>query len=260
MIDVNAYLGHFAFRQLRHNTAAGLLALMDKKGIARAVVSSAAAITYRDAQSGNEEVHRETQDHRDRLIPLAVINPAYAGWKDDLATCADDFGMRGLRLYPPWHNYRLSDTCCFDLVAAATERGMVVSIPIRVEDSRQRHWLVDVPDVPLAEIAALVKAFPRTQFILVNGAGFTGSPLGRKDSGLPSNYVIEISRLTALLGNEIGQLIANLGADRLVFGTGMPFSYPDPAILKIKVLDASEDDKEKIRRGNAAKLFGGPAG
>ena len=32
MIDVNAYLGHFAFRQLRHNTADGLLALMDKKG------------------------------------------------------------------------------------------------------------------------------------------------------------------------------------------------------------------------------------
>ena len=123
---------------------------------------------------------------------------------------------------------------------------MVVSIPIRVEDSRQRHWLVDVPDVPLADIAALVKAFPRTQFILVNGAGFAGSPLGEEDSGLPSNYVIEISRLTALLGNEIGQLIANLGADRLVFGTGMPFNYPDPAILKIKVLDASEDDKEKI--------------
>ena len=39
---------------------------------------------------------------------------------------------------------------------------MVVSIPIRVEDNRQRSWLVDVPDVPLAEIAALVKAVPRT--------------------------------------------------------------------------------------------------
>ena len=56
IIDINAYLGHFAFRQLRHNTADGLLALMDRKGIDRAVVSSAAAITYRNAQSGNEEV------------------------------------------------------------------------------------------------------------------------------------------------------------------------------------------------------------
>lgn len=259
MIDVNAYLGHFAFRQLRHNTAAGLLALMDAKGVRRAVVSSAAAILYRDAQSGNEEVHAETRDHRDRLIPLAVVNPAYAGWKDDLKTCADDFGMRGLRLYPAWHNYRLTDTCCFDLVAAATERGMVVSIPIRVEDSRQRHWLVDVPDVSLEDVVTLLKAFPRTPFILVNGAGYTGSPLGRKDNELPSNYMIEISRLTALLGNELGQLIANLGADRLVFGTGMPFKYVDPAVLKIKVLDLGEEDKEKIRRGNAERLFGKPS-
>ena len=56
MIDVNAYLGHFAFRQLRHNTAAGLLELMDSRRIERAVVSSAAAITYRNTQAGNEEV------------------------------------------------------------------------------------------------------------------------------------------------------------------------------------------------------------
>ena len=63
--------------------------------------------------------------------------------------------MKGLRLYPKWHNYALSDRCCLDLIHRATERRMVVSIPIRVEDYRQRSWLVDVPDVPLAEIDAV---------------------------------------------------------------------------------------------------------
>ena len=52
MIDVNAYLGPFAFRRLRHNTAASLLALMDCKKIDKAVVSSAAAITYRNCAGG----------------------------------------------------------------------------------------------------------------------------------------------------------------------------------------------------------------
>ena len=33
IVDTNAYLGPYAFRQLRHNTAAGLLRLMDEKGI-----------------------------------------------------------------------------------------------------------------------------------------------------------------------------------------------------------------------------------
>ena len=41
IIDVNAYLGPFAFRRLRHNTAESLLKLMDARKIDRAVVSSA---------------------------------------------------------------------------------------------------------------------------------------------------------------------------------------------------------------------------
>ena len=32
MIDLNCYLGHFAFRQLRYNTADALLKWMDEKG------------------------------------------------------------------------------------------------------------------------------------------------------------------------------------------------------------------------------------
>ncbi|NQT52776.1 amidohydrolase family protein [bacterium] len=256
LIDVNAYLGHFAFRPLRHNNAAGLLKLMDRAGIDKAVVSSASAITYRNTQAGNEEVHAEVAPHRDRLIPFAVINPSYAGWQDDLRTCREDFGMSGLRLYPTWHNYALRDRCCLDLVGATTERGMLVSIPIRAEDYRQRHWLADAPDVPLDDIATLVRACPQARFILVNGIGFVRSPLGQKDSGLPPNYCIGISRLSAVLGDEIGQLIAHLGAERIVFGTGMPFKYPDPALVKLEVLDASDEQKEAIRWQNAARLLG----
>src|SRR5262249_21292910 len=160
-----------------------------------------------------------------------------------LKACHERFGMTGLRLYPGWHNYRLSDPCCLDLVHAAGERGMTVSIPIRVEDSRQRSWLVDVPDVALADVSDLVKACPDLRFLLLNGVGYTNSPLGRKGAGLPANYRIEISRLSALLANEIGALISSLGPDRLVFGTGMPFNDPDPALLKVEVLEASKEDK-----------------
>lgn len=254
IFDLNAYLGQFAFRQLRHNTADGLLRLMDSKGIDRAAVSSANAITYRNVQSGNEELHAAVKAHRDRLIPLAVINPFYAGWRDDLEICLDDFGMKGLRIYPKWHNYALADPCADELMAAAAERGLAVSIPFRVEDCRQRSWLADVPDIPPAEVVDLVKKHPDTRFILLNAAGLGGTPLGRPGE-LPANYVIEISRLSALLGNEIGQLIARLGPDRVVFGSGMPFTYPDPALLKLEVLDAPEEVKEQIRWGNAAALF-----
>lgn len=251
IFDVNAYLGHFAFRRLQCNTAASLLSLMDSKKIDKAVVSSASAITYRNSQAGNEELAEEVRSHRERLIPFAVINPFYAGWQDDLKICCEEFGVRGLRLYPKWHNYRLSDSCCRELVDAATQRGVIISIPIRVEDNRERSWLLNAPDVPLEEIVELVKAYPKARFILLNGAGYTGCPLGQKNNNLPNNYAIELSRLSAVLANEMGHLITNLGAERVMFGTGMPFNYPDPALVKLEALDASEADKEKIRSQNA---------
>jgi predicted TIM-barrel fold metal-dependent hydrolase len=253
IIDVNAYLGHFAFRQLRHNTASSLLALMDRARIDRAVVSSASSITYRNPQAGNEETASEIKSHTDRLIGLAVLNPSYAGWRDDLKICHQQFGMRGVRLYPRWHNYRLTDPACRDLVQAATDLGMVISIPLRVEDRRQGSWLVDVPDVDREEIARLIQTSPNTRFILVNGSGYDASSLGRK--GLPANYVIDIALLTAELANETKKLIENLGPDRVVFGTGIPFHSPGPALTKIQVLDVDDKVKDRIRWRTAASLL-----
>lgn len=255
IIDTNAYLGPFAFRQLRHNTADGLLRLMDAKGIDKACVSSAASITYRNAQSGNEEIAAEVGAHRDRLIPFAVINPFYAGWQDDLNVCHGEFGMQGLRLYPKWHNYALADSCCLDLIDAATERGMLISLPFRAEDYRQRSWLVDVKDVSAAEVVPLVKARPKAKFLLLNGVGYAASPLGDPKSGLPANYWIEISRLSAVMGNEIGKLVGALGAERVVFGTGMPFNAPDPSLVKMEVAGLQRAEQEKVFAKNVAGLL-----
>ncbi len=255
IIDTNAYLGPYAFRQLRYNTADRLLRLMDTKGIDKAWVSSAAAITHRNVQPANEELAESVRRYRDRLIPLAVINPFYAGWQDDLTACRELLGMKGLRLYPNWHNYKLTDKCCLDLIDAATALRMLITIPIRVEDYRQRSWLVDVKDLTPAEIVPLIKAKPQARFVLLNGTGYTSSLLGKKNNDLPANYWIEISRLSTVMANEIGKLVEVLGSDRIVFGTGMPFNAPDPSFVKIEVLQLSRKDKDRICGENATTLM-----
>jgi hypothetical protein len=58
LIDANAWLGHYPFRAVPNNTPAGLLRLMDRHRIARAVVSSLHSVFYRDAHEGNEELAR----------------------------------------------------------------------------------------------------------------------------------------------------------------------------------------------------------
>jgi predicted TIM-barrel fold metal-dependent hydrolase len=256
MIDLNAYLGPFAFRRLRYATADGLLRLMDRAKIEQALVSSAAAITYRNAHAGNEEVAADTAKHRGRLLPCAVLNPAYAGWRDDLAICHDEFGMRAVRLYPRWHQYRLTDPECVALVQAAAARGWLITIPVRVEDRRQQSWLVDIPNVDYDEIAALLRRCPDAKFALLNGSGYTSSLLGRANNGLPPNYLIDIALLTAEMANEIGQLVRNLGEERVVFGTGIPFHYPEPAAIKLEILDVPAEVKRRIASGNARRLLG----
>ena len=91
--------------------------------------------------------------------------------------------------------------------------------------------------------------------MILEGIGFVDSPLGRKREDLPDNYLMEISRLTALLRSEMRQLMENVGVERLALGTGMPFKYPAPALLKIEVLDATEEQKEAIRWKNAMRML-----
>jgi len=61
-VDVNAYLGHFAFRRLRHNTRPRCSNSWTRSG-STAPSSPAPRITYRNPQPGNEDVAEETRGH-----------------------------------------------------------------------------------------------------------------------------------------------------------------------------------------------------
>lgn len=256
LIDTNAYLGHWAARRLRHNDPAGLLSLMDRAGITRACVSSASAIMYRNSQAGNEELQESlAAGGSDRLIPFAVLNPAYAEWETDLRWCVEEMGARGLRLYPTYHRYTFSDRSCHELMAAAGEAGLLVSVPQRVEDYRQRHWLIDAPDVALADYAALVAAHPQTRFLVTNAVGILNSPFVTTRAEMPDNYWVDICRPDVVYGAEGAKLVEILGADRIVFGSGIPFNYPEPATVRLEALEATAADKAKIAGGNIEALL-----
>jgi hypothetical protein len=256
LFDINAYLGAFALRELRHNDVAGLSAFMERKGIRRALVSAAEAITWKDCHSANRLLSERLAGTDGNIVPCAVINPGYAGWRRDLEEASCGMGMRAVKLYPHWHGYSLGDGCADEVVRAATDLGLPVLIPVRAVDRRQLGWLFDVPDVPLADIAALAGRHPDARFVVLNGLGFTGSPLAAPEGERPSNCWIEISRLPLFISRELPVLLEVLGASRLLFGTGMPFKYPDPVLLKMDKLGASRSETRAICGENAAELLG----
>lgn len=251
LIDVNTYIGHWPFRQLRDNTAAGLLKRMDRAGIDRAVVGSIDAVFYKDVLPANEALAKATRRHRDRLLPAATLNPLYPGWREDLRRCAEDWDLKALRLYPQYHGYRLGDIEALRLIDAAAELGWVVQVPMRLVDRRQRHpqdWAADLSGAALVEAVALR---PWVKWMFLDALGLDGRAFPKEAS-----YLVEVSRMTAVLQRNIQGLIAAAGIEHLAFGSGLPFKVAEPTLLKLEVLDISQRLRERIAWRNAAKMLG----
>jgi predicted TIM-barrel fold metal-dependent hydrolase len=255
IIDSNAWLGHYPFRAVADTTPEGLLRQMDRHGVGRAVVSSLHCVFYADAHSGNEELARWVAPHRDRLIPCATLNPAFPGWERDLRQCCDEWGMRGLRLFPSHHRFSLTSPQCLELVRAATGRGLHVAIPLRLEDRRQRHWMDETAEVPLREIAELSRACPDAELVVLEAIGVEGSPFVRDPSLAEARVSFEFSRMATVLQRTIPTLLDRLGVGRLVFGTGMPVKIPGPAVLKLQLLQAPPAVKAQLAAGNMERLL-----
>jgi len=55
--------------------------------------------------------------------------------------------------------------------------------------------------------------------------------------------------------NSIERLCAEMGSDRVLLGTYMPFFYPDCIVNRVKMAEISEEDRERILWRNAAELL-----
>jgi len=258
IIDVNTYIGHWPFRQVSDSTPEGLVNLMDKSGIDMACVSNINAIFYRNVQDGNEELAQQIsscKEFKDRLIPFAIINPLYPGWKKDFIHCIDDLGMKGLELYPTYHQYNLANENAVELLNMAAERGIPVHLPCAIENIRQRHWMDTKEDITADSVARVLSLCPKTDFIITNGPSpdIANSlmPLSQKRQG---KVYYDFSRVD-LLFFRFDNFVKSVGADNVVFGSVMPLQYVDTQFAKLHFSKISDEDKEKIMYKNLKELL-----
>jgi len=164
-------------------------------------------------------------------------------------------GFKAVRIYPNYHNYDLTDNYAGQLAEAVAEAGLCLSVATRVEDFRQRHWLDTVEEVPFQKIVALVEKHPRGKYLVLDAYVTLPAqdPLWERLRALPIHF--DLSRMTACLDDPLGQILSQLGEDRILLGTGFPFKTPSPAFLKMHMLNADERTKLAILHGNAARLF-----
>ena len=260
LIDTNAYVGHWPFRQRKYTTCATRLARMDQGGIDVSVVSNLNGIFYKNTQSANEELQDELRADRqfqDRFIPFAVINPLYGGWKNDVEACSE-MGMKGIRVYPTYHGYTLTHPACIELVKMARDRGLPMALSLRMVDSRPSSWL-DVErstEWALKDIVPILKAVPDATYLILNVANST--QLNEEETALFRKATIIMDTSGRALTN-LGELLHTYGKEKFAFGTHSPILDDYTGLLRIESLreaEADEKTKEQLRAGNAKRVLG----
>jgi len=266
LIDINAYVGHWPFMQMKYNNCTSLVERMNKFGVDTSVISNLNGIFYKNTQSGNRELYNELNalgQNKKRLIPFAVINPIYAGWQYDLDECVKKFGMKGVRVYPQYHDYEIDDPSLIELVKKARDMDLPVAFTYKMVDSRQRSWMdIDYvaytpkPEWALKNIFPIIKAVPDAKYMILNVTN--SMQLDEADAALfrRANVLMDTSGRTL---NDLGSLLKTQGRERFAFGTHSPVLDYLTGMLRIEALRQSEADtatKELLRYGNAKKFLG----
>ena len=246
--DVTGYFGTWPYWPLRHGSPDELLRLMDRYQIERLVLGSLRAI-FSDWEEGNEEVRRLARRYPDRFRVAVTINPVLG--HDHLERAEEyrqDELVVGLRLYPIYHDYELASegNAGLPLLAYAAETAWPVFIPLRL----MMNW--GLPVLPLTQVAGMLARFPQLTVIL------GGVNYGEVKHALPllrayPRVFLETSCVQ--LQGALERIAAEIGVERLLFGTGMPLQNPGCEVAKIAHAAFSEAERAQIFAENARRLF-----
>lgn len=246
IIDLYAYCGHWPYWPIKTTTTEGLIHMLDCFKIDKAVVTSTRGVFVACAE-GNQETAKLCNEQPERFIGFATVNPV-----DEKEACnqlvqAHTMGLKGLRLFPQHHGYRLDDDPFLaEILATAQDLGLPVLIPVRV----MMNW--GLPFMDVRQLENVVGQYPRLRFII---AGINYGEL--RDSlaimRRHDNVGLETSCLQSYGG--VKTVVDKVGAERIYLGTGLPLQYPAPGLAKIEHAEISDDAKELILGVNASRLL-----
>lgn len=229
---------HIGDRHGMSQTGAELVAKLDAAGVDRAVI-----MPFVEGTIDNDVIDREARAFPDRLIPFCAVNPwDRAAAVAEIHRCAG-LGMRGIKLHPTLHGYRLGDHGLVDpIFQAARELGLVVT----------SHGASDLYNTP-HEFAAMARTFPEVTLWMVHMGFFWLTDLATEKAREHPNLYLDTSRAPI---HEIAVAIRGAGPDKVLWGTDSPFVDYEGEFRKMARVSDSREAYELVVGGNAARLLG----
>jgi uncharacterized protein len=255
MIDTNVNLFRWPFRRVMGDDPRSLVMQLRAKGVTEAWASSFEGLLFRDVAGVNARLAQACREHGPNfLVPFGCVNPK-PDWEEDLRRCHEIHRMPGIRLFPNYHGYKLSDPAFLRLVSVAAERGLLVQIALSMEDPRTQFPLMLVPPVNPAPLATQIHRVPKLRVLLLNAAGSMESGIGRFPALAHSkNVYFDIAMVDGVVGG-LPRLLAGTSPSRVVFGSHYPFFYFESALLKVREAGLTAQQASALYEGNARALM-----
>lgn len=248
LFDVNVSLGPLPQRPPGAPVDAGsLLALLDAYDIARALVASTVA-KWHDPTEGNQRLLQAIAGEP-RLAPCWVVMPATTGEVPPETEQVDQLlaaGARAARLCPKTHLLVLEPWIIEPLAQALAEKRVPVLLDFdNAHYSEPRHWDF---------IAWLLAAFPELPVILLRQSHADFRVLFPLMDRSPNLYVE-----TSYLGGHSAliELVERYGAERFIFGTGLPLFEPALPITTLSYGGLDPAARAGIAGGSLQRLLDG---
>ena len=247
--DANTWTGRWPFAFLDAHTPRTLNARLAQHGIRRALVSSLDAVFAPSPGQANRELRRTTRGVKG-LVPIPVINPALADWREELEAVASDSRVSAVRLLPAYHNYRLSNRMVDELAVELVRRRLRLIVQVRLIDERHEYHALTIKPVRGVDLAALLKRHAK---LPVLASGLLRSeilPLLPKHPNLLADLSL------AEWHETMRHLLAKVSPRQLAFASHTPFLITAAARAKLDTSGVPAGKLSAIAAGNLQRWLG----
>ena len=249
IVDAHAHLGPTVGFYIPTPDAASMVAMMDRLGIRMTCIASHLAVSA-DYARGNDQTAEAVRRFPGRFFGYVVPNPRYPeAVLPELHRGFDTLGLRAIKLHPTLQNYSVLDPACAPIWRFAEERGLVILSHTWEGDARCRP----------AHFAELAQKHPGARFLLGHSGGtISGKREAVEVAKAHSNVYLEICG-SMLACAELEWMVAEVGAERVIFGTDSPWLDPRFMLGKVAYANLSDEQMRLILGENVARLLALPA-
>jgi len=250
IIDCHIHLGNLAYLNMPSGTDEKIIEILRKNGVDRAVFSHHGSLST--VEAGFDMLFEVLDKYRDFLYAYLVFNPNHGRFfLDRIKQHIQNTGILGIKIHPSWHQCYPQSEGYKDFWEYTSKNGIVVlthSWNPNVANKVQKYS----DPFFFEEIA---RKFPEQKIILAHAGGrgqyfYKVIDILRRNENMYVDFAGD-----TFLPFIIDRYVAEIGSERILFGTDMPWIDVRYHISNILHADISEKDRHNIFHLNAERLF-----